>query len=293
MPAFLAGSCGIILPVNVAQPSVRYSLLVLQGVVFALGLDVLDKAIAPGLSIAVFYAVPPAVAAWYGTGALGLIVAVLMSTAWMEADAFDHLYDYHRPWFLVWNGAIHFAFLSIVVYLLRSLRHSLDEARRLASTDPLTGIANRRAFMATTQAELDRNTVLTMIYLDVDGFKAVNDTHGHTAGDALLVQIAREVQAATRQHDFAARLGGDEFALLLPGVNSADAQAVVQRLERSLADAMAQGSWPVTFSMGALTVRGPGGRFDVLLRHADAQMYVAKRSGKARCVAETIDATDG
>ncbi len=277
---------------NVKQPVVRHSLLVLQGVVFAVCLDIIDKAIAPGLSLSVFYVIPAGIAAWYGNGLLGVLVAVLMTTAWTEADAYDGLFDLQRPWFLVWNAAIHFSFVLIVIFLLRSLRASLDEARRLAGTDPLTGLPNRRSFQSVAQAELDRNTLVTMIYLDVEGFKAVNDTHGHTAGDALLVQIAREIQTSTRNRDYAARLGGDEFALLLPGMGSAEAVDVAGRVQAGLDRAMARGGWPVTFSMGALTVRGAGGRFDVLLRHADSQMYIAKRAGKARCIAETIEATD-
>ncbi len=276
---------------NVSQPAVRHSLLVLQGVVFAVALDIVDKALAPGLSLAVFYALPPAVAAWYGNGILGVFVALLMTTAWTEADAFDRMFDYQRPWFLVWNGVIHYAFLLIVVYLLRSLRHSLDDAQRLAATDPLTGLANRRSFQVTAQAELDRSRILTMIYVDVDGFKAVNDTQGHTAGDALLVRIGKELEASTRSLDFVARLGGDEFALLLPGMDSGEAMEIAARIQAGLDRAMASEGWPVTFSMGALTVRGSGGRFDVLLRHADAQMYAAKRAGKARCLAETIEAS--
>jgi len=276
--------------VNVAQPAVRSSLLVLQGVVFAVSLDIVDKALAPGLSLAVFYMIPAAVAAWFGNAVMGVIVGVLMTSAWIEADAYDQLYDFQRPWFLVWNGAIHFAFILVVIYLLRSLRHSLDDARKLASTDPLTGLSNRRAFQVTVQAQLDRSEVLTMVYLDVDGFKAVNDAHGHTAGDALLIQVARELHQSVRERDFVARLGGDEFALLLPGVGPGEALEIGNRVREGLDRAMARGGWPVTFSMGALTVKGAGGRFDALLRHADAQMYAAKRTGKARCVAETIEA---
>ena len=275
---------------NVAQPAVRSSLLVLQGVLFAVALDVVDRALAPGLSLAVFYMIPAAVAAWFGNAVMGVIVGVLMTSAWIEADAYDQLYDFQRPWFLVWNGAIHFAFILVVVYLLRSLRRSLDDARRLASTDPLTGLANRRAFQVSAQAQLDRRQVLTMVYLDVDGFKSVNDAHGHTAGDALLIQIARELQASIRDNDYVARLGGDEFALLLPGMGTVEAMEIANRVREGLDRAMLRGGWPVTFSMGALTVNGAEGRFDVLLRHADAQMYAAKRSGKARCVAETIEA---
>jgi diguanylate cyclase (GGDEF)-like protein len=262
----------------------------LQGVVFAVALDVVDKSMAPGLSLAVFYVIPPAIAAWYGSGFIGAFVGLLMTSAWIEADTFDQLYDFQRPWFLVWNGAIHFAFILIVIYLLRSLRRSLDEARRLAATDPLTGLPNRRSFQLATQAELDRNQVLTMVYLDVDGFKAVNDNHGHTAGDALLTTIARELQVSMRSQDFVARLGGDEFALLLPGVTSEEGIELANRVRATLDRVMLRGGWPVSFSMGVLTVRGPGGRFDALLRHADAQMYAAKRAGKARCVAETIEA---
>ena len=155
----------------------------------------------------------------------------------------------------------------VVVGLVRVLR-------TVAREDPLTGLANRRAFDERIDAELERagrgGEAVSILIADLDGFKAVNDAHGHHAGDRLLVATARSWRAATRGGgDFLARLGGDEFALLAPGADEVTAHGLARRLS----EALPQG---VSASVGVATWDRAEGASD-LLRRADRAMYRAKR----------------
>lgn len=155
----------------------------------------------------------------------------------------------------------------------------------LADTDELTGCLNRRALHARLTAALDRAGVdepLSLCVLDLDGFKQVNDTRGHAAGDQVLVAVARALLGAARETDSVSRLGGDEFAVLLPATGAAAAADAGQRLlDRINATVGAAG---VTASLGVVTTTlgtasgGPAAA-DSLLASADRLMYHAKTSG--------------
>ena len=168
----------------------------------------------------------------------------------------------------------------------RDLEHRL---RWLAFRDELTGLANRALLRdRLTHALLARDRdqrVVALLYLDLDGFKQVNDTLGHAEGDRLLVEAAARLAEAARPGDTVARLGGDEFAVLLElGSDDGHAWPIAQRLlDRLAAPYVLSGTEVrVTASVG-ITVAGPGSDADVLLLEADLAMYAAKSAGKSRC----------
>lgn len=171
-----------------------------------------------------------------------------------------------------------------------ALREARDEARRRASTDALTGVANRAAFldMAGRAIALARRhgRELSLLALDVDRFKVVNDTYGHAAGDAALVALVSVCAGGLREGDLVGRLGGDEFAVLLPETTPAVAAHVVSRLRGALA---ATGvPWEgrklgLEVSVGIASLGGDGDSLDALLGRADAALYEAKRQGR-NCV---------
>lgn len=159
------------------------------------------------------------------------------------------------------------------------------ELSELALTDPLTGLANRRALFEALRRELAsalrQERPLTVLVLDLDGFKAVNDQHGHDEGDRVLGLVATALRQALRASDLPVRMGGDEFAAILPGADLATAREVGQRLFASF-DSL-RGNHAVTMSIGLASFR-PEQPVDpeALLRQADEAMYRAKKhSGHA------------
>ena len=159
----------------------------------------------------------------------------------------------------------------------------LEEVRFLAEHDPLTRLLNRHAFADRLESEMTRSTrygrPFTLVVLDVDGFKSVNDRHGHLAGDAALEQLGLVLRAGLRAADTAYRIGGDEFALLLPETSAPEARAAIERIAEDLEAAGDRAGTPLRASFGVIV--GEGGLTDAerLLRSADAAMYEAKRTG--------------
>jgi diguanylate cyclase (GGDEF)-like protein len=179
-------------------------------------------------------------------------------------------------------------FLNLLV--VRGLLADLQEQRRrldrLAHHDTLTGLPNRGAFYDRAREALHRappGSVTAVLLLDLDGFKQVNDTLGHAAGDALLVGVAERLTAARRESDTAARLGGDEFAVVVPGIAGADdAMAAGNRiLERLTEPINIDGRQVRAYgSVGVTVAAGPGHDLDRLLHEADVALYAAKAAGK-------------
>jgi len=152
----------------------------------------------------------------------------------------------------------------------------------LADTDELTGCVNRRAFTVRLEEALGsagEGSPVSLCVLDLDGFKRVNDTEGHAAGDRVLAAAARSLRRAARETDTVSRLGGDEFAVLLPGTPGRWAAALGQRLRQELSVEI--GSDRVTASMGIVTVTEPQAG-DAVMAAADRLMYDAKNAGRDR-----------
>jgi two-component system cell cycle response regulator len=169
-----------------------------------------------------------------------------------------------------------------------------EETRRLSVTDPLTGAGNFRQLSTTLAREVERatrfNRPLSVVMLDLDHFKAVNDTHGHPFGDAVLREFARRLQDCLREVDTVTRYGGEEFTVVLPETGADGAAAVAGRIVRAVRDrpfAVGARSAPVTVSAGVAAFPDHGRTASELLRTADAALYTAKGAGRDRwCLAE-------
>lgn len=184
------------------------------------------------------------------------------------------------------------ALFAISTRLLDNLLKAESALRELATHDTLTGLLNRRAAIRRLSDETDRSdregVPLSVAMLDLDHFKRVNDTAGHAAGDAVLVAAARGLNGAARVYDTVARLGGEEFLLVMPGVGSVEAAAVVERFRAEVAAMTAAApEWegPVTVSAGvAVRTPGSGEHGGDVLRRADRALYAAKDRGRDRTV---------
>ena len=166
--------------------------------------------------------------------------------------------------------------------------------------DPLTGLRNRAAFDVDLREQSERRRPagegLAVLFIDLDGFKLVNDRLGHEAGDTLLEAAARRLEACVRPDDLVARLGGDEFTILLPGANDVEgalvvAERILDRLDAPFA--VAGTRVRVSASIGVAFSRSSSNDPDQLVREADQAMYRAKRSGRSRVVVHREHSADG
>ncbi len=227
------------------------------------------------------YLLPLALAAWRLPRVFAGGFAVLCAGAWLLVQELRRVES--QPFAVLCANLVMelLVFLSFGL-LIGALRRRLQQERKLARTDFLTGMPNRRAFVAELEREAERcrryGQPFSVVYLDVDHFKQVNDRLGHAAGDALLKRVAYSLQNAVRKVDLVARLGGDEFAMLLPGADSIGADTVLRRLDSLLAG-WVQREFGASCSIGCLTVlRHPPGVEEIVAR-VDALMY-RQKSGK-------------
>lgn len=173
------------------------------------------------------------------------------------------------------------------------LAHRLAAARRrserLAHSDELTGLDNRRAFFDRGQALVgycERNKLpLSVVMIDADHFKQINDRHGHAVGDAVLRHLAGMLRGALRKSDLCARMGGEEFALLLPDTPLAEATALAERFRQSYADTLTREGGVEVGNTVSIGVASDGYDIDHLLHCADVALYQAKSAGRNRVVA--------
>jgi diguanylate cyclase (GGDEF)-like protein len=187
----------------------------------------------------------------------------------------------------------------VVIRDITELERLRAELTEQTVRDSLTGVYNRRHVTAVLDEVAGAGTELSVVLIDVDHFKSVNDRHGHAVGDQVLVRIARELAGAVRKDDTVARYGGEEFVVVLPGTGARTAAERADLWRRRCAAMVVdtpQGPLTVTFSAGVAQL-SPGDSPDDLLRHADEALYRAKAAGRDRIViaadepATTVSAT--
>lgn len=179
-----------------------------------------------------------------------------------------------------------------IVAMEHRLAEARDRFRTQATRDPLTGLSNRMHIMETLDREVQRNerqqTPVSVIMVDLDYFKRINDSFGHPAGDEVLRQAAARMKDAIRSYDAVGRYGGEEFIVVLPGADLATARTVAERLRRAIADCsvrLPSGNLNVTASLGVSAVEGGVPiQGEELIKRADAALYQAKDEGRNRVV---------
>ena len=235
------------------------------------------------LSFALFYLIPIALVAWFGGKRLGLLISAASAIAWFSAD-FLSGNRYLNPSLYVWNTLFRLGFFLVVTMLLSALQQAYIVNQELAQTDYITGAISVRHFYELIRIESGRfrryQHPFSLVYIDLDNFKAINDRLGHITGDKLLRVLVENIQQQIRPTDVLARLGGDEFALLLPETGAEQIKIFIGRLHSSLANDMLRKGWMVTLSMGVVTFKQLPKSVDEMVRLADVAMYSVKTNGK-------------
>jgi len=234
-------------------------------------------------SFAPCYLISPSLAAWYLSKEWAFFISLLNSTLWLWVDFSSGRYSPIFPVY-AWNFTSRLIFLVVVVILISSIRTSLDHEKLLSRTDSLTAALNSRSFRETLTQEIDRSIryqhPLTLVYLDIDNFKLVNDRLGHKAGDEVLSAVAKEIQRSIRQTDILGRLGGDEFAILLIEAGPDAALNTVTKIRANLTRVIKRNDWPISLSFGVLTSIHDFCQAEKMVKLADELMYSVKKSTK-------------
>ena len=232
--------------------------------------------------IYMFFLLPVIIVSWYGGSKAGNLFSLLSVIGWLVTDL-----SMRRGtpfWAELFNDFVRLSVLLIVVLIASRLRIALDREHEMARLDTLTGLPNRRAFYELGEIEAVRSRrygrPFTALFIDLDNFKAVNDSKGHDEGDRLLKTVADILHSRLRATDICGRLGGDEFAVLLPETGQKAAAIFAAELRSRLIEAMEKHGWPVTFSIGVATFHTTPESLDQLIEKADALMYLVKQGGK-------------
>lgn len=274
--AFLKGIHFLEAQPTLITASLSFLLVLLVGTI--------DHLTPQALTLSLLYVVPLLLAAWFAGERCGAAIAILCAALWIATEI-SHASDV-SPLMLYWNMGMRLGIFLTINHLLGALKGAYDREKRLARTDALTGITNRRYFTELLQAEVLRSRryryPLTVAYIDVDNFKAVNDQYGHGTGDLLLNLIAQAMNTQVRSIDVVGRLGGDEFAIMLPQTGPKQAQIVLPRVQQKLMQIVEHHGWPISFSIGVATfIRLPRTAKE-LVSQADYLMYGVKTRGKNR-----------
>lgn len=213
----------------------------------------------------------------------GLAMALAATIVGGMTDYFDKPRNISDIIFF-WNIFMNLFVFSTFAVLLTMFKNEFSAQTNQARRDQLTGLYNLTAFYELAGIELQKSSrsaqSLTVIYLDCDNFKVVNDTAGHAAGDTLLKIVAQTMTDVLLDTDLVFRWGGDEFIAVLPDTGPKAASKAAEKLHPALRTAMQAGNWPVTFSIGVAVFQQLPTDLDDMLRKADGVMYEVKRSGK-------------
>lgn len=287
----------VILPV--LTPTARPALTIL--LILALPVfGVADYATGPDFGFSLLYLLPVSLLAWRVDTRRAVAIAGLAAAFWVRADAA------HRGFTAVglWNGFTRLCMYVALAALIARVRADrdrmadlnvrlgelLEQEQRLARTDALTGVANSRSFREALTRGIARagrdGTPLAVACVDLDNFKALNDTQGHAAGDRVLRAVAEGLTRVARSADVVARIGGDEFAVLLHDCDEAGAHLVAGRMLQELTIVMTAvglgADKRLGASVGVACFREPPADPDAALGAADRALYDAKARGKGQ-----------
>ena len=271
----------IIIDLKIKKPN-KYIVLLISILTVAI-LGITDYISGFEMSFSIFYLLPISFTILLSDFKLGIIISLLSAFSWYLADiSSGHIYNsLFTP---IWNSVMRFGYFMIHTYFFSQFIKLYEKTKINSLTDSLTGIANTRYFMEFFEREIKKakrtNLTFTLLYIDLDNFKFINDTYGHQVGDSLLKMIAKTVNGSIRPSDIFARLGGDEFAILLPESDYSESNNLIKRIKKTIETELKKNNWPITVSIGAITYKNFENTISEMIKQADDFMYKVKKDGK-------------
>ena len=230
-----------------------------------------------------FYLVPIGFVAFVGGTRRGMVIA--LAAALTETIAtYVALVDVTNIWTVPISILLELVVFVAAAYSQGAIRRFVEMERHLSRHDVLTGVTNATGFREEAAWEVARGQrlpqVLSVMFLDVDDFKAVNDTRGHAGGDEVLRIVGRAMKSSLRECDVVARVGGDEFAALMPGTDQAGCRTAIVRVHVTVTRDLSDAGFAVTASVGATTFPSAPETVDEMIGAADKAMYAVKHANK-------------
>jgi diguanylate cyclase (GGDEF)-like protein len=241
----------------------------------------------PNVSFSAVALLPVAYVAWFISRGAGLAAATASAATLFVANLL--ILHRHATAFLdLWNASMDVVVFAVLAWSLSETKAQYVRVRQLAREDPLTKLLNRRSFLEVLKFESRRarryHEAITVAYIDLDGFKRINDSGGHAAGDRCLMAVAALLRSAVREVDFVGRVGGDEFAVALTRISGESSAMVLAEIAATLRLVDAHECPQASVSIGAVTFSHPDDDPEALVSAADRLMYMAKRAGKNHLV---------
>ena len=269
------------------NPMIRRLLILLITAV----LGMIDLATGYEYSFSVFYLLPVSIAAWYDQFKITALTIMLSGMTWLIADIHAG-HHYSNTFIPLWNALVCLGFFSIVAFLLINVRKNWQEMKNLAMKDQLTSLDNSRAldieYRILRKLNFRKQSLFAVGIIDLDGFKAVNDTHGHHRGDEVLLQFSQILKKSCRSSDIVARLGGDEFAIILLDIDETQAYLCDDHLRTLFAESGLNQKYGVDFSMGLAILSELPENLEDATKTADQLMYQSKSLGKSQTTIQSF-----
>ena len=282
---------GFMINLQIAKPP-SYLVIVISTLLVGV-LGFLDYISGYEMSFSLFYIIPISISIVLSGVNTGVFRSVLSSAFLCIAELLaGHVYKI--VFIPVLNSLMRLGYFLLHSAILSMFIESYQRIKNDSLTDPLTGVINTRFFYELFERELVKfrrtGRPLTLAYIDIDNFKAVNDSSGHKTGDILLKKFSGLISGNIRPHDIFARLGGDEFILLLPETDYKNSEVLIARVTGSF-DSVIKKEWPVSLSIGAVTYNMCDITVDEMINIADKLMYNVKMKGKNSVIHQLYDAS--
>jgi diguanylate cyclase (GGDEF)-like protein len=244
------------------------------------------------LSSSFFYLLPVTVAVIMCGRNIAFMVSFLCAVVWLAADMYSGAH-YSRAFIPYWNAMTRMGYYVVHTFLLSLMLTLLKEQRQLAVKDHMTGVYNGRMFEEILGLEIKNSErtgrPLTLCYMDIDNFKIINDTFGHSEGDKVLKTFCRIAGDNIRSNDVLARVGGDEFVILFRETSLSEGKAIMARVTESLSSLTESLKCSPQLSAGLVNYIVPPRSANAIMAEADKLMYEAKEQGKNRVICREIN----